>query len=242
MRIKVTRECVIDKLNLLERSPQRKTIPKLMRLRSKSTTPERKRTTSPKKHDSHFISPRSRSDVKSRIKKKTRAVNLKKLFNETSSNKSCQTNSKERKSDDEMLPCSNHTNCCKLVSLSNDGSSDKTISNFYLEDKNGIGYSNEALDPQTEGCVISLVSMKTEVDTSTPPPVKIKRKWKKKLPICSAYKLFGPDSPAKTQQSPHHLALKLCFLPSLDSPDRCVALFQITVGTSISPALTAIQP
>ena len=184
MRIKVTRDSVIDKLNPLEKSPKHKKLPPVLR----SKTPDKARRSdiiSPRERKDSFVSPkRTRSKVQAVPKKKSkaRAINLIKVFNEAK------------------------------------GSTKEEVLSEPL-----ISPEFSPLEKANSDSHVSLVSMKTEVEEgqmSTPPPLKIKRSWKKHLPsFTSGYKLFTPDSPAKAAASPHNLAVKLCFLGRLnDNP------------------------
>lgn len=191
MRIKVTRDSVIDKLNPLEKSPKHKKLPQVLR----SKTPDKARRAdviSPKDKKGNFISPkRTRSKVQTIPKRsKAKATNLINAFNKAKS-------SKEEETGLEILqPAPSVT---PLISL-----------DLPLED--------EPI-PVGESEHVSLVSMKTGPEpneTNTPPPLKIKRSWKRHLPsFASGYKLFTPESPAKAAASPHNLAIKLCFLGRL---------------------------
>lgn len=186
MRIKVTRDSVIDKLNPLEKSPKHKKLPPVLR----SKTPDKARRSdiiSPKERKDSFVSPkRTRSKVQAVPKKKSkaRAINLIKVFNEAKGS-----------TKDELL----------------------------LDSAPLIPPELSPLETTKSDSHVSLVSMKTEVEVgqmNTPPPLKIKRSWKKHLPsFTSGYKLFTQDSPAKAAASPHNLAVKLCFLGRLtDNP------------------------
>ena len=194
MRIKVTRDSVIDKLNPLEESPKHKKFPHVLR----SKTPDKARRSdviSPRERKDSFVSPkrtRSKVQVVQKKKSKARAINLINVFNETKASKK-----------DEQLE------------------SEPLLS----QDLSPLGKLSPLEKVKSESHV-SLVSMKTDVpedQMSTPPPLKIKRSWKKHLPsFSSGYKLFTPDSPAKAAASPHNLAVKLCFLGRLSENTRLV--------------------
>ena len=188
MRIKVTRDFVIDKLNPLEKSPKHKKLPHVLR----SKTPDKARRSdviSPRERKDSFVSPkrtRSKVQVVPKKKSKARAINLINVFNETKASK------KDEQLESEPLLSQDLSPLEKVKSESH----------------------------------VSLVSMKTDApedQMSTPPPLKIKRSWKKHLPsFSSGYKLFTPDSPAKAAASPHNLAVKLCFLGRLSENTRLV--------------------
>ena len=196
MRIKVTRDSVIDKLNPLEKSPKHKKLPHVLR----SKTPDKARRSdviSPRERKDSFVSPkrtRSKVQVVPKKKSKARAINLINVFNETKASRKDEQLESEPLLSQELSPLGKLSPLEKVKSESH----------------------------------VSLVSMKTDVpedQMSTPPPLKIKRSWKKHLPsFSSGYKLFTPDSPAKAAASPHNLAVKLCFLGRLSENTRLAFL------------------
>lgn len=206
MRIKVSREAVIDKLNPLDRSPKHKKLPAVLR----SKTPEKARRAdviSPRQRKDSFVSPKRSCSVEVKKRSKARAVNLVKLFNQPGGG-------------------TNHTSICKTKP-----EKQITVRRSKDECEPEIQISREMRDYPIEKTSepdshYSLVSMKTNPDQcgdvlATPPPLKIKRSWKKQ--ICrsfTGYKLFTPDSPAKAAASPQNLAVKLCFLGKLSSEDE----------------------
>ena len=193
MRIKVTRDSVIDKLHPSEKSPKHKKIPAALR----SKTPEKSRK-------AHGVSPRQRKNslkapspsTSGSRKSRARAVNLIKLFD--AENKSTNKEQKEQK---------------KVTRKQ------KTLDQCVEQDKIILPTSEECpILPDRPEHSVSLVSMKvdTTLSADAPPPVKIRRGWKKHIPKGLGYKLFGPDSPAKPPPSPANLAVRLCFLGKID--------------------------
>ena len=186
MRIKVTRDSVIDKLHPSEKSPKHKKIPAALR----SKTPEKSRKNhgvSPRQRKNSLIASPGAGSASTGRKSRARAVNLIKLFD-------AETKPKDQQ---------------KKV-----GRKQKTLDQCAVEQKPEPAAEEAPVLPDRPEYSVSLVSMKVEPDTSvdTPPPVKIRRGWKKHIPRGLGYKLFGPDSPAKPPPSPANVAVRLCFL------------------------------
>ena len=199
----MTRDSVIDKLHPSEKSPKHKKIPAALR----SKTPEKSRK-------AHGVSPRQRKNslkapspsTSGGRKSRARAVNLIKLFD--AENKST---TKEQKELVESLSKKEQ----KKVNRKQ-----KTLEQCVTDqDKISLPAPEECpILPDRPEHSVSLVSMKvdTTLSADTPPPVKIRRGWKKHIPKGLGYKLFGPDSPAKPPPSPANLAVRLCFLGKID--------------------------
>eukprot|EP00116_Pleurobrachia_bachei_P006795 sb/3467057/ len=205
MRIKVTRDSVIDKLHPSEKSPKHKKIPAALR----SKTPEKSRK-------AHGVSPRQRKNslkapspsTSGGRKSRARAVNLIKLFDAENKSKESTAVTKEQKEQKKV------------------NRKQKTLDQCVIEqDKITLPPPEECpILPDRPEHSVSLVSMKvdTTLSADTPPPVKIRRGWKKHIPKGLGYKLFGPDSPAKPPPSPANLAVRLCFLGKIDDASiRC---------------------
>ena len=207
MRIKVTRDSVIDKLNPMERSPKHKKLPASLRTK----TPQQSRRAdaiSPRNRKDSFVSPK-RNKLVPKKKSKVRAVNLSKLFDETN-----KVFKKESRSIPSAPSSSKHDN---IPDMEPEEPLQPDHELLLPESEQPI------LIPDPEQPVVSLVSMKTgpSHELETPPPVRIKQRWKKHLPPWRVgYKLFTPDSPAKAAASPHNLAMKLCLFGRISSEPR----------------------